>query len=246
MIYFADRPSLKHGLFNSYIQSFSKIEIKGFKRNPFYTKLIDLSNPNLLESFNKETQYEIRKSQNDGILCKVSDDLSEFTLFYNEFAKEKNMSKQISSTELKKYGEAFILRNAYSTNGTLLVSHSYIADWSIKRVRILTSSSKIHNNNLDRADRKLIGRANRLLHYEDMIFFRNLGYLIYDFGGYAYETQDQSLQGINRFKDHFGGELVEESNYESYLLYLIKCVMGFLKINANRFKPGKAKSQPIT
>jgi hypothetical protein len=32
-------------------------------------------------------------------------------------------------------------------------------------------------------------------------------------GGYAYETKDEVLQNINKFKDGFGGNLVCEYDY---------------------------------
>jgi len=62
-----------------------------------------------------------------------------------------------------------------------------------------------------------IGRANRFLHYEDIKYFKELGYRFYDLGGIAKDTQDDKLQGINKFKEGFGGELVRQYNYYSPL-----------------------------
>ena len=41
--------------------------------------------------------------------------------------------------------------------------------------------------------------------------------------GYAFNTSHESLQGINKFKNEFFGvgELDEESNYTSILLYIL-------------------------
>ena len=39
-----------------------------------------------------------------------------------------------------------------------------------------------------------------------------------DLGGYAKDTEDEHLQHVNEFKDGFGGELVEMSNYISHPL----------------------------
>ena len=55
----------------------------------------------------------------------------------------------------------------------------------------------------------------------DMIYFKKEGYAIYDFGGYAYGTNNPDLIGINNFKDQFGGELVEESNFSPVLTSII-------------------------
>jgi len=70
--------------------------------------------------------------------------------------------------------------------------------------------------------REDLTEMSRLLHFEDMIYFREMGFIMYDFGGYAFNTSDKSLKGINNFKDSFGGELVLESNYESITLWMIR------------------------
>jgi lipid II:glycine glycyltransferase (peptidoglycan interpeptide bridge formation enzyme) len=54
-----------------------------------------------------------------------------------------------------------------------------------------------------------------------MLYFKEKIYLEYDFGGYAFGTSNAKLQGINKFKDSFGGELVEQSNYIPFLINLL-------------------------
>jgi len=66
----------------------------------------------------------------------------------------------------------------------------------------------------------VVGRANRFLHYEDIRYFKEHGYETYDLGGYAKDTQDPKLQGINVFKESFGGTIVEQYNYYSPLYKL--------------------------
>ena len=120
------------------------------------------------------------------------------------------------------------MRMACDSAGRPLVYHTYLVDRSIGKVRILTSVSIRRDENLSQQDKNLIANANRLLHYEDMVCFRDLGFTKYDFGGYAYGTKDKSLAGINFFKDSFGGELVEESNYEPWLVWVLKKVKSSL------------------
>lgn len=67
----------------------------------------------------------------------------------------------------------------------------------------------------------LIGIANKLLTYEDMLYFRSQGFSSFDFGGYALGTNDHQLQGINRFKKMFGGELHQLYTYYSIPYYLL-------------------------
>lgn len=75
----------------------------------------------------------------------------------------------------------------------------------------------------------MVGMANRFLHFENIKYFKENGYEEYDFGGYAYNTQDKHLQNINAFKAAFGGVLSEQSDYYSYPLYIslkIKKLLG--------------------
>jgi hypothetical protein len=185
LIYFAEKPDLKEGLFNNYIQCFDNKNKIGFKRVPFYTKHIDLSDNRFIDSFNSRTIYQIRKAKKDGVLCKESKDISEFIPFYNEFRRRKKLSGLISEKYIKKYGNTMVFRTASTSEGTLLVWHVYLIDDTIKRVRLLYSVSKAYDENTTSITKEDIGRANRLLHYEDMLFFKELGFLIYDLGGYA-------------------------------------------------------------
>lgn len=229
LILYAKRPSLKNGLFDHYIQAISKEKILGFKRVPKYTKLIDLSNNYFNEFFDKNTIYEIRRAKKEGVFCKTSYNISEFTTFYNQFTHAKKIDGILSESELAKYGDSLVLRSALSEELNILVYHSYLVDWSIKRVRLLNSASNIYLKSINSAEKAHIGRANRLLHYEDMIFFKESGCQLYDFGGYSMNTSDRSLIGINSFKDGFGGTLIEESNYVSYCQHITNRILIFLK-----------------
>jgi hypothetical protein len=55
-----------------------------------------------------------------------------------------------------------------------------------------------------------IGRANRLLHWKELLHFRDRGIAVYDFGGLALTPQDARLEGIDKFKRGFGGRVVTE------------------------------------
>jgi hypothetical protein len=90
--------------------------------------------------------------------------------------------------------------------------HAYLVDPSILRARLLYSASQHLSSNVA-SERAIIGRMNRYLHFQDMLYFKELNYKVYDMGGYAYETKDEVLQNINKFKDGFGGNLVCEYDY---------------------------------
>jgi hypothetical protein len=229
LILYSEKPNLLDGLLNEYMQSFFKHPIFGFKRFPKYTKIIDISSDTFKDSFSKTTLYEIRRATQDAINCSTTYDIDGYIKFYNKFLVEKKLSGLLSFDEVNRYGNAFVVRCANIEEDPLFVYHSYLYDSSIKRVRLLHSVSDIHNNSLTTQQKALLSKANRLLHYEDMIYFKRNGCLTYDFGGYAYETTDKSLLGINSFKDNFGGVLVEESNYYPFIFYLIKKLFKFFK-----------------
>jgi lipid II:glycine glycyltransferase (peptidoglycan interpeptide bridge formation enzyme) len=222
LILFSEKPSIKYGILDEYMHSFCTKPIFGLKRFPKYTKLIDLSDGSFSNDFHKITNQQIRKARTDGIQCRITDNIKEFVYLNNRLIEEKKISGLLSEEELRKYGDAFLLRVAYINENQILVYHSYLYDSSIKRVRCMHSVSRIHDENTTQEEKALTSRANRLLHYEDMLYFREQGCITYDFGGYAYNSADKGLLGINNFKDTFGGVLVEESIYIPYIIYIIK------------------------
>jgi lipid II:glycine glycyltransferase (peptidoglycan interpeptide bridge formation enzyme) len=79
------------------------------------------------------------------------------------------------------------------------------------RVSLLHSASVLPSES-DADLRAIIGRANRRLHWEDMVFFRSEGVATYDLGGWYIGQRDQRKLGINIFKEQFGGRVVQEYN----------------------------------
>ena len=204
------------------MQSQSTTPCLGYKRIPKYTKLIDISSSDYSSQFEKNTNYEIRRASKEDVRCEFSSLISDFVTFYNIFSASKGLDSKVSEMELNSYGDALVITNARNKEDDILVFHSYIVDRQIKRARLLHSASKIYSKEEVLIDKAFIGRVNRFLHSEDMIYFKNEGFATYDFGGYAFETSDTALKGINKFKDNFGGILVEESIYEAYPKVILK------------------------
>ena len=98
----------------------------------------------------------------------------------------------------------------------ILAMHSYLVDSESRQAVLYTSSSAFRTES-DGQKRNFIGRANRWLHYQDILLFKSRGlvFLDLDFGGYAKVSPNVELQRINQFKEGFGGTLVEQSNYIS-------------------------------
>ncbi len=220
-IFYAEKPTYKNWLSSYYVQTISTRLFWGFKRTAKYTKLIDITENDFSEKFDKTVIYEINRAVKESIIFNVNNSIDEFVSFYNIFAISKGF-KTLKSKDISIYRNFLIITSAINTNNEVVVFHSYLIDNELKRVRLLHSASKIHSLNDKNQERNFIGRANKFLHFKDMQFFREQGISIYDFGGYAYDTSDISLLGINKFKDSFGGELVEESIYEAYPKAIIK------------------------
>ena len=192
----------------------------GFVKQDNYTKLIELtkSSDEILNQFNKTTQYQIRRAIRQGAGFEIESDTNVFINFYNGFAESNNLSlvKSKNLTSLK--NNLFISKARYGDN--CLVMHANIIDPEIKRVQMLMSAShfRMYSDNEERA---FLGRVNRFLHFMDMMYAKEMNMLVYDFGGYALNTKNEVLQNINKFKDGFRGRLQKECNYISYPLWLL-------------------------
>ena len=205
--------------FTMYKQAELTKNIFGFVRVPFYTLLIDLTEniDILFKRIKKNTKYKINRASREGIKFAIHEDIDTFIDYYNKFATLKGLS-QLKKDELIKLNQNLIITKAINEDSYTYVMHSYVCDKELKKVRLFHSASFYESD--DKKIRNLVGMANRFLHFEDIKYFKANGYEQYDFGGYAYNTQDKHLQNINDFKAAFGGVLVEQSDYYSYPLYL--------------------------
>jgi CelD/BcsL family acetyltransferase involved in cellulose biosynthesis len=61
-------------------------------------------------------------------------------------------------------------------------------------------------------DRALLGRANRWLHWRDMLHFKQMDLRCYDWGGVFEDESNPKKAGINTFKREFGGNSVRTFN----------------------------------
>lgn len=210
--------------------------VQGFERHAKFTKLVnvDRSDEAIQKEFRKNTQYEVRRAQKEGLAFSLVDNADVFLQFYNGFAATKEMER-MDPKILRAYWPHLVVTQM--TNAAeVLVMHCYVMDESIGRATLWHSASQFRGADGDDAQqrRNLIGRANRLLHFRDMTWLREQGIKTYDFGGYAANTTDPALQHINEFKDSFGGELVEESNYASAAIRLLRGVKSALKLRRPR------------
>lgn len=197
-----------------------------FKIVPFHTIHIDLllKEDTIFNGFSKNTRYEVRRSDKDGVNHRVVENIDEFIEFYAAFASSKKRAL-ISQDDLTCYGEHLIITAAVH-NGVDLVMHSYLVDKKASIVRLLHSASNFRSTTTHEF-RQIIGRANRYLHWMDILRFKTEGFFVYDFGGYALHNVDDDLVKVNEFKRGFGGTVVEQYEYTSFPLVIMLGIRKF-------------------
>ncbi len=187
------------------------------------TLVVDLgrTEDELLGSMKKETRRQIRHaSQKDSVACGASnapvpDLLLRFRSAYDMFARQrKRLPLPWQRVERLVAANRFELSWAAFHGGGELVFHSYAVVGN--RARLLHSVSTPGPAG-DPAARNLVGRSNRLLHWNDIVRFKARGVATYDLGGwYAGSTDTKKLQ-INAFKEEFGGHVEKDYNAERLL-----------------------------
>lgn len=204
--------------------------IAGTQCSPFHTILINLTQEadDVLASFEKDTRYEIRRAATkDSFVCRhwdkeTSNVLSQFIGFYNQFAKTKGLGEanQNMLMALCK-ADVLALSSCRSSTQEDLVWHIYYR--CPTRVRLLHSASLFRETSSG-AYRSMVGRANRFLHWQDMLHFKSEGVTVYDMGGWYEGKSDEEKLRINKFKEEFGGTVVKEFNCEKLLTWKARIV----------------------
>ena len=159
-------------------------------------------------AFTKQYRNQIRQAESEGVRCYFHRDIKGFVAFFNDFAQTKGINLT-SERRLEEMGDELLISYA-ELDGKIIAAHSYHYDKDSGVVRTFQSAS-IRMQEV--ADKNLIGKANKLLHYKDMLHFKSMGISTYDFGGYAGKDDKRDLKGINEFKLNFGGEVVTCTNY---------------------------------
>ena len=179
---------------------------------------LDQDTDTITANFSKQIRQQARVAETEGITCSFDNhETARFVDFFNDFARKKNTSL-VSLRRMEEFGDDIKLSFALY-NGEVLAAHSYLTDRETGIVRHHHAATRRLD---DEIDRNLIGRANKYLTTRNIFYFKEQGYKIFDFGGYAKDTTDESLKGINNYKLLFGGKVAESVNYYSYGYWLLK------------------------
>jgi hypothetical protein len=182
----------------------------------FHTLVIDLtkSKQEILAGFHRNTRSKIKRAEaQDGLTCDVMGDpslevVNEFVDYYNEFARGKGVAPVLfDRVESLRTAGALVLSRIRNAEHKL-VWHAHLR---VGRHALLHRSASLYRGR-DKEFQNLVGRANRLLHLQDMFHFKEVGCDFYDFGGWYAGTEDQDRLRINQFKEEFGGTRVLQYN----------------------------------
>jgi hypothetical protein len=211
--------------------------VPGARTTPFHTYIIDLKQrrEQLLANLNKDAAYKIRRArERDHILCECCDPsdeemIDQFEQMYNTFARLKGLAP-LDRARMDGMAAAGVLdiSVAKDPDGTALVYHANYRDSFRAQALELPS---LYRSLADSAARNLIGRANRLLTWSDIVRFQEQGLKCFDFGGW-YQGADPSMLKINEFKKGFGGQIVREYQCEQILTmkgWVVLCTARLLK-----------------
>ena len=185
--------------------------IPGLSWSERHCLLIDLRQdaPDLMAQIGAHARQQIRRAQQkDGVSCErlnteSTASLGEFCDAYNTFADQKGQPRiPLRRLTLLAKGGILEVTRAATPAGMPLAWHAYVC--AAGRTRLMFSCSHFRNHH-DSASRSLIGRANRLLHWHDMLEFKQKGFTLYDMGGWHHAGTDPELVRINQFKSEFGG-----------------------------------------
>jgi hypothetical protein len=201
----------------------NKVDFSGFSCEEFTTLTIDLT-PDLSiiwgNTGKSSCQYKIKRAIRDGIKVRVNQDYDIFFQLNREFRVNKGLpSGSMKIGDMKKYGTLFTAE----LYGEIIGGQLYLEDKD--NIRFLLGASKRLESDKERSN--LIGYGNRLLHWEAIKYAKEKMIKDFDFGGYYTGlTPDPQKEGINVFKESFGGKRVTHYIYQKDYSQLYKLARG--------------------
>src|SRR5258708_5417730 len=182
---------------------------------PFLSLVTDLSveKSAIMDQFGKEARYEIRRAESrDELSMEFIIDperrLEEFRAFYDAFAKQKSLWPCDHRWLVAACKAGRLTLTSAAQNGEALVWHAYVTTGSTARFQYSASCFRHRKSDY----RALVGRANRWLHWKDMLRLQEAGMRRYDWGGLFDDESVPEHAGINAFKKGFGGR--RETTYD--------------------------------
>ncbi|MBA4367694.1 MAG: hypothetical protein C0403_08655 [Desulfobacterium sp.] len=212
--------------------------LKGAINIESWTLLTDLTgtDSDLMALLHRDTREQVRRAEREGISVeryesKNIDILNNFEKFYLHFANSKaevrdalQVSIQLHMLKKKAYAGILQVSRAVGRDGEPLVYRVYIVADGRTRNHL---SASLFREGQSNERRHYVGRANRYLHWQNMLHYKHLGYSQYDMGGWYSGKDNESLLRVNRFKEAFGGRVVCEYDAIYGCTLLGRCLLPF-------------------
>lgn len=216
-IWYAERPLSEKGI-NRYRYALFRPSGTYETARTFLSDLTE-TEEQITAHISKNGRYEIRRAGKEGVTCewKVGHEITEeeiqaFVRFFQAFWESKGIEKHDTEAyvrEIREYvgKEAFAMSVA-KKDDKILIYHTYIVGEDFARLYQSASQFRVDAS----VPPVIVAMANRLLHREDMLFFKKLGKSFYDWGGAG---EGEEVASVTHFKKSFGGTLREVYNFET-------------------------------
>jgi hypothetical protein len=131
----------------------------------------------------------------------------DFLDLYNRFARLHAHSGPLSPRGLERFAAHSDVYVAY-LDARAVCGHVWLRDEAARRVRLLFSASSRLEGKDDAA---ISGAINRLLHWHQILSYKERGVVTYDLGGFEHDEDLES--SLTRFKMSMGARVQEENDY---------------------------------
>jgi hypothetical protein len=216
--WFAQRPQAGDRLDIARLHSIKHPLAGGINRES-WTLLIDLTRTEaeILAEIEPYTRRQLRRALRERVKVEWPEAgnprvLEEFAAFYRRFAASKGELAPVLMASLK-----LKVLHKKAAAGLLGVSRALDPTGEVLGYLLTVAAGGRARNHLSCSlfrekteQRQYLGRAKRYLQWRNIIYYREAGFEVYDFGGWYNGRDDLSLLQVNQFKEAFGGVPVKE------------------------------------
>lgn len=199
------------------------------------TLITDLtqSEEEIVAKCQKDCRYQIRRAARENITTEfkvgseiTEQDIAQFCEFFIEFWKTKGITDE-KYEQYKEEIETYTREGVFAITcakqgGQTLVYHTYIVGDTF--VRSYQSASLFRSETVSA---RIVGIANRYLHKADMMYFKEMGKTIYDWGGAGLREE---VKNITEFKESFGGDELYYYDCEDVVGLKAEAVKGIINL----------------
>lgn len=210
-VWFADEPyDIKGYDILIFVAAKNKVDREGFSCREEYTRTIDLTKniETILGDMRERCRRYISQAKRQNIRVKINQNYEEFFEIDRAFRKVKGLKPSLLTAEFLKNQATLLVAEQ---SGEILAGQFLLEDKN--NIRGIIGASKRFE--VDKEKTALIANANRLIFWEAIQYAKEKGIKEFDLGGYYMgKIKNEQKEGINFFKEGFGGQLAIRYNYQ--------------------------------